>query len=56
MNRVAAVNRETAETKIALQFGGGGHVRAAGCSIEKNCAEARNDLIKAITQVLEAES
>lgn len=54
--RVSLRSKGIDVTKIALQFGGGGHVRAAGCSIEKNCAEARNDLIKAIMQVLEAES
>ncbi|SFW20955.1 DHH family phosphoesterase [Selenomonas ruminantium] len=54
--RVSLRSKGIDVTKIALQFGGGGHVRAAGCSIEKNCAEARNDLIKAILQVVEAES
>ncbi|WP_303816401.1 bifunctional oligoribonuclease/PAP phosphatase NrnA [Selenomonas ruminantium] len=54
--RVSLRSKGIDVTKIALQFGGGGHVRAAGCSIEKSCAEARLDLINAITQVLEAES
>ena len=54
--RVSLRSKGIDVTKIALQFGGGAHVRAAGCSIEKNCAEARNDLIKAILQVVEAES
>lgn len=53
--RVSLRSKGIDVTKIALQFGGGGHVRAAGCSIEKNCAEARADLIKAILQVLEEE-
>ena len=54
--RVSLRSKGIDVTKIALQFGGGGHVRAAGCTIEKNCAEARTDLINAIMQVLEAES
>ncbi|MBQ5501243.1 MAG: bifunctional oligoribonuclease/PAP phosphatase NrnA, partial [Selenomonas sp.] len=54
--RVSLRSKGIDVTKIALQFGGGGHVRAAGCTIEKNCAEARTELINAIMQVLEAES
>ena len=54
--RVSLRSKGLDVTKIALQFGGGGHVRAAGCTIAKNCAAARADLIKVIMQVLEAES
>lgn len=54
--RVSLRSKGIDVTKIALQFGGGGHVRAAGCSIEKNCAEARADLLKVIMQVLEEET
>ncbi len=54
--RVSLRSKGIDVTKVALQFGGGGHVRAAGCTIEKNCAEARTLLIAAIMQVLEAES
>ena len=53
--RVSLRSKGIDVTKIALQFGGGGHVRAAGCSIEKNCTEARADLLKVIMQVLEEE-
>ncbi|SHK73229.1 phosphoesterase RecJ domain-containing protein [Selenomonas ruminantium] len=53
--RVSLRSKGIDVTRIALQFGGGGHVRAAGCSIEKSCAEARTDLIRAIMQVLEEE-
>ncbi len=51
--RVSLRSKGVDVTKIALQFGGGGHVRAAGCTIEKPCAEARIELVKAIMQVLE---
>ena len=53
--RVSLRSKGIDVTKIALRFGGGGHVRAAGCSIEKNCVEARSDLLKVIMQVLEEE-
>ncbi|MCR5758097.1 MAG: bifunctional oligoribonuclease/PAP phosphatase NrnA [Selenomonas sp.] len=53
--RVSLRSKGLDVTKIALQFGGGGHVRAAGCTIAKDCAAARIDLIKVILQVLEAE-
>ena len=51
--RVSLRSKGVDVTKIALQFDGGGHVRAAGCTIEKPCAEARIELVKAIMQVLE---
>ena len=51
--RVSLRSKGVDVTKIALKFGGGGHVRAAGCTIEKPCAEARIELVKAIMQVLE---
>ncbi len=34
--------------KIALKFGGGGHYRAAGCTIHDSLSAARNHLIQAI--------
>ncbi|MBO5650604.1 MAG: bifunctional oligoribonuclease/PAP phosphatase NrnA [Selenomonas sp.] len=51
--RVSLRSKGVDVTKIALKFSGGGHVRAAGCTIEKPCAEARIELVKAIIQVLE---
>lgn len=37
---------------IALQFGGGGHARAAGCGIDGTAAEAQSRLLAAIRAVL----
>jgi phosphoesterase RecJ-like protein len=32
--------------ELAAKFGGGGHVNAAGCSIEKSLGEAKKDILK----------
>lgn len=34
--------------KIARQFGGGGHVRAAGCLIRKSLGEVRNEVLNTV--------
>lgn len=34
--------------KIALQFGGGGHARAAGCTLSTSLEEARDRVVKAL--------
>ena len=49
-----AVGAEHHPTDVAVQqgvaggFGGGGHIRAAGCTIELPIAEARETLVKAV--------
>jgi phosphoesterase RecJ-like protein len=43
-------------TKIATQFGGGGHVRAAGCSIARPFAEAKAALLAAIAKAMEPQA
>lgn len=35
-------------SEIAAQFGGGGHLRAAGCAINGTCAEAEEKIVQAI--------
>lgn len=37
--------------KLAKQFGGGGHVHAAGARVEKEIDEARDDVIRAMKQL-----
>lgn len=39
-------------SKIALVFGGGGHAKAAGCTINSNVAEAKEIIIKEILKYL----
>lgn len=51
--RVSIRSKGLDVTKIAAKFGGGGHVRAAGCSIKKAFAEAKAELIVAINQAME---
>lgn len=41
--------------QIAGQFGGGGHVRAAGCTIAGNVEEAAEQLVPAVKKYLETE-
>lgn len=40
--------------EIAREFGGGGHTRAAGCTIKGSLAEVKADLIRKIEQYLNA--
>ncbi|SFT36317.1 phosphoesterase RecJ domain-containing protein [Selenomonas sp. GACV-9] len=54
--RVSMRSKGMDVTKIATQFGGGGHVRAAGCSIAKPFAEAKAALLAAIADALEPQA
>ncbi len=46
--RVSLRSNEYADvSKIATEFGGGGHMRAAGCTIYKSLSEALEDIVKA---------
>jgi phosphoesterase RecJ-like protein len=40
--------------QVAMQFNGGGHRNAAGCTIDGDCDEARRQLVEAIGAVLDA--
>lgn len=51
--RVSIRSKGLDVTKIAVKFGGGGHVRAAGCSIPKAFDEAKAELLAAIDQAME---
>ena len=51
--RVSIRSKGLDVTKIAMKFGGGGHIRAAGCLIKKPFAEAKIEIVAAIDQALE---
>lgn len=40
-------------SKVASYFNGGGHIRAAGCTIEGSISEAKNKILDAVKAVLE---
>ena len=46
--KVSMRSRTVDVSRIAMQFGGGGHARAAGCSIEGSIEEAREKLLAVI--------
>ncbi|MCI5708474.1 DHH family phosphoesterase [Veillonella caviae] len=46
--RISLRSKGTDVNAIAQQFGGGGHIRAAGCTIMKNIEEAKSELLEAI--------
>jgi len=46
--RVSMRSKTVDVSKIAQKLGGGGHVRAAGCTLETNFADAKNILLNAI--------
>ena len=48
VTRVSMRSRRLDVSKIALSFGGGGHKRAAGCTIYKNMAEAKKNILASI--------
>lgn len=50
--RVSMRSKTVNVAEIANKLGGGGHVRAAGCTLQKNFAEAKNILIHAIGQYM----
>lgn len=54
--RVSMRSKGRDVTKAALKFGGGGHIRAAGCAIRCPFAEAKAALMAAVDDVLEADS
>lgn len=52
VTRVSMRSSQTDVAKIALHFGGGGHVKAAGCTIYAPIEEARRQLLEEIGKVL----
>lgn len=42
-------------SRVAARFGGGGHIRAAGCTLNMTLPEAKNAIIAAIEDELAAE-
>ncbi len=50
--RVSMRSKTVDVSKIAQKLGGGGHVRAAGCTLEKSFDDAKNILIRAIGEFM----
>ena len=50
--RVSMRSKKTDVAKIAESLGGGGHIRAAGCTIEKPFSQAKTDILKVIEESL----
>ncbi|MDI3538012.1 MAG: bifunctional oligoribonuclease and phosphatase NrnA [Bacillota bacterium] len=53
--RVGLRSRHVDVSRLALRFGGGGHARAAGCTLAGPLEKAEEIMIKAAEQVLEEE-
>ena len=51
--RVSMRSRSVDVSQIALSFGGGGHVKAAGCTINAPLPEAKESLITALSKALQ---
>lgn len=51
--RVSMRSKHVDVSKVALQFSGGGHVKAAGCTIKLPLAEAKKALVTALEKALE---
>ena len=53
VTRVSLRSREYADvSQLAAHFGGGGHVRAAGCTISLPMEEAEAELVKEAEKIL----
>jgi len=52
--RVSMRSRWIDVSKIALSFNGGGHIKAAGCTIEANLTEAKKQLVTKIIEEMRA--
>ena len=50
--RVSVRSKGIDVSKVAMKFGGGGHIRAAGFSVKKPLAEAKKDVLEALGEVL----
>lgn len=54
--RISMRSKNLDVSKVALLFGGGGHKRAAGCTIYENLATAKSQLIKKLNEAIEEET
>lgn len=54
--RVSMRSKQTDVSELAAYFGGGGHVRAAGCTIEKPLSEAKAMLLEKIGKAVACKS
>lgn len=50
--RVSVRSKGIDVSKVAMKFGGGGHIRAAGFPVKKPLAEAKKDVLEALAEVL----
>ncbi len=50
--RVSVRSKGLDVSQMAVKFGGGGHIRAAGFSVKKPLAEAKQDVLEALQEVL----
>ena len=50
--RVSVRSKGLDVSKVAVRFGGGGHIRAAGFPVKKPLAEAKKDVLEALGEVL----
>lgn len=50
--RVSVRSKGIDVSKVAMKFGGGGHIRAAGFSVKKPLAEAKKDVLEALGEAL----
>lgn len=51
--RVSMRSKTLDVSKVALEFGGGGHIKASGCNINKGLVEAKDIIITALAKHLE---
>lgn len=52
VTRVSMRSKKADVAAVAVQFGGGGHVRAAGCSVRAPLAEAKEQVIAALVEAV----
>ena len=50
--RVSIRSKGIDVSKVAMRFGGGGHIRAAGCTVRKSLAETKREVLAALGEAL----
>ena len=56
VTRVSMRSKRSNVSEIAQSIGGGGHIRAAGATVYKNLAEAREIVLNAIVKGMEQQN
>lgn len=55
VSRISMRSKDTDVSRVAMEFQGGGHVKAAGCTIKVSLAEAKQRIVASVSKAMEAD-